>query len=107
MTEQNDLVTLVDEEGKEHNFVLLDILNVNDNDYAILLPTEPEFANSEPGGDEAIIFRIVETEEEHTLLAVEDEEEWETVAKAWEEINYDDGEEYDEDDEEEEEDEEL
>ncbi len=102
MTEQNEMIKLVDEEGKEHSFVLLDILNVNENDYAILLPTDPGFIDSESDDKEAIIFRIVETEEEHTLQAVEDEQEWEAVAKAWEEIEYsEDDEEYEDDEEEE------
>jgi uncharacterized protein YrzB (UPF0473 family) len=102
MTEQNEMITLVDEEGQEHSFTLLDILNVNDKEYAILLPTDPGFIDSEADGQEAIIFRIVETEEEHTLLAVEDEAEWEAVAKAWEEMELSDDD-YEEEDEEEDE----
>ncbi len=102
MTEQNEMIKLVDEEGKEHSFVLLDILNVNENDYAILLPNDPGFINNESDDKEAIIFRIVETEEEHTLQAVEDEQEWEAVARAWEEIEYsEDDDEYEDDEEEE------
>ena len=104
MTERpNDVITLVDEEGQEHGFTLLEILNVNDKEYAILLPDDPGLIDGESDGQEAIIFRIVETEKEHTLLAVEDEEEWEAVAKAWEEIEFsdDDYEEEEEEDDEE------
>ena len=86
MDRQDEILTLVDEEGVEHSFEVIDILQVNDKDYAILLPLEGEEAvDSEAGDDEAIIFRIVdEGEENQTLMAVEDEEEWELVASAWE-----------------------
>jgi len=86
MTEDDNKVTLVDEEGKEHSFLVLDILTVNENDYAILLPEGTDF-NSETDEQEAIIFRIVETEDEQTLLAVDDDQEWEEVSKAWEEVH--------------------
>lgn len=87
MSKQDEVLTLLDEEGKEHSFEVIDILQVNENDYAILLPLEEERElDSELGEDEAIIFRIVdEGEENQTLMAVEDEEEWELVALAWEE----------------------
>ena len=87
MSKQDEVLTLLDEEGKEHSFEVIDILQVNENDYAILLPLEDERElDSELGEDEAIIFRIVdEGEENQTLMAVEDEEEWELVASAWEE----------------------
>ena len=87
MSNQDDVLTLLDEEGGEHNFEVIDILKVNKHEYAILLPME-----AEEGGDldveegEAIIFRIVdEGDENQTLMAVEDEEEWKQVASAWEE----------------------
>jgi uncharacterized protein YrzB (UPF0473 family) len=87
LSKQDEVLTLLDEEGSEHSFEVIDILQVNENDYAILLPLEEEKElNSQIGEDEAIIFRIVdEGEENQTLMAVEDEDEWELVASAWEE----------------------
>ncbi len=87
MSKQDEVLTLLDEEGSEHSFEVIDILQVNENDYAILLPLEEEKElNSQIGEDEAIIFRIVdECEENQTLMAVEDDDEWELVASAWEE----------------------
>ncbi len=87
MEKNDEVLTLVDEEGSEHSFEVIDILQVNEQDYAILLPLDAEKTmNSDTKDDEAIIFRIVEEgEENQTLMAVEDEEEWERVASAWEE----------------------
>ena len=85
MTKEEEHLTLLDEDGKEHSYEVVDILQVNESDYAILLPVEGEELNSEGEDDEAIIFRIVdEGDENQTLMAVEDEGEWEQVAAAWE-----------------------
>ena len=87
MTQENDgVVTLVDEEGIEHDFVLLDIVVVNENEYAIMVPAEDaELENGEAEEQEAVIFRIDENEDgEQTLVAIDDEE-WDSVAAAWEE----------------------
>ena len=85
MTKEEEHLTLLDEDGQEHSFEVIDILQVNESDYAILLPVEGEELNSEGEDDEAIIFRIVdEGDENQTLMAVEDEGEWEQVAAAWE-----------------------
>ncbi len=103
MTEENnEILTLLDEEGQEHSFVVLDVLNVNDKEYAILLPAgdmEGMETGTDTGADgpEAIVFRIEETTEGQSLLVVEDEQELEEVARAWEEAY--EGEDYDEEDE--------
>ncbi|MCW3490409.1 DUF1292 domain-containing protein [Dethiobacter alkaliphilus] len=88
MTEEtrDDIVTLVDEDGQEHSFMVLDIIPVNENEYAILVPTEDGLINSESEEQEAVIFRIDEAEGEQTLTVVEDDDEWESVAQAWEEM---------------------
>ncbi len=84
MTQKDDVVTLFDEEGKEHNFEVVDIIMVNDKDYAIMLPLNEAEAVPEEE-EEAVIFRIEEeNDEDQTLVVVEDEEEWNLVAEAWE-----------------------
>ncbi len=80
MTEQDEIITLVDEEGAEHDFTVVDIINVDQCEYAILLPVEEE-------NDEAIILKFSHDEEGNELLVdIEDDEEWEKVADAWEEM---------------------
>ncbi|TEB06576.1 hypothetical protein Psch_00108 [Pelotomaculum schinkii] len=80
MTEQEEVITLVDEEGAEHDFTVVDIINVDGSEYAILLPVEEE-------NDEAIILKFTHDDEGNELLVdIEDDEEWEKVADAWEEM---------------------
>jgi uncharacterized protein YrzB (UPF0473 family) len=80
VTEQEEVITLVDEEGAEHDFTVVDIINVDGSEYAILLPVEEE-------NDEAIILKFTHDEDGNELLVdIEDDEEWEKVADAWEEM---------------------
>ncbi len=83
MEDREDVLTLVDEEGNEHLFSVVDLIKVEEKDYAILLPVE-ESEEVDGEGDEAVIFRVVQDDEGQALLAVEDEDEWQTVAAAWE-----------------------
>ncbi len=89
MQDKEDVLTLVDEEGNEHLFSVVDLIKVEEKDYAILLPVEESEESEEDEGfdgegDEAIIFRVVQDDEGQALLAVEDEDEWQAVATAWE-----------------------
>ena len=80
MTEQDEIITLVDEEGAEHDFTVVDIIHVDQSEYAILLPVEEE-------SDEAIILKFSQDEDGNELLVdIEDDDEWEKVADAWEEM---------------------
>lgn len=81
MSEQEEIITLTDDEGNEHEFVLIDVLKVEDSEYAILLPSEEE-------NDEGIILKIIEGEDGGELLVeIDDDEEWEKVAAAWNEMS--------------------
>lgn len=75
-----EMITLLDEEGQEHNFELINIMEVDQNEYAVLLPPEDD-------ATEAIVLKRGEDEEGNEILVdIEDEEEWEKVAAAWEEF---------------------
>lgn len=81
--EEEGIVTLVDEDGKEHDFVFIDSLEVEGQEYAVLSP----LTEDEEEGDEAIILKIVQDEKgDDILLDIEDDEEWEKVADAWQEM---------------------
>ena len=72
MTEQeNSWVTLVDEEGHEHRFNLLNIVEMDGVKYAVMVP---EVQPSEEE-EEAVIFRL-ETDEagEEVLVDIEDDD---------------------------------
>ncbi len=53
---EEDLVTLVDEDGKEHDFEIADIVEFEDKEYALLLP----YKSTDPEQDEVLIMRYTE-----------------------------------------------
>ena len=70
-----DLITLLDEDGVEHEFSLVEVLEVDQRRYAVLQPVV--------GGEEsetAVIFRM----EDDTLITIEDDAEFERVRQAFE-----------------------
>ena len=82
--ERDDIVVLTDEEGTEHQFEVVDFFNVQDKEYAILLPLE-EFDEDDEEG-EALIFRVEDDEDgSQILVEIEDDDEWERAAAEWEE----------------------
>ncbi len=87
--ERTDVITLVDDDGKEHDFAVVDIFPVQMKQYAILVPVRYDEETDEEELDlneDAFIFRIDVNEEsgEETLVEVEDETEWSIVAQEWE-----------------------
>ena len=97
----NDLVTLVDEDGNEHDFIIEDMFEYQDKRYAVLVPLILDELLEEEQEDnlEAYIFRIEQREGEDVLVEVEDEKEWEQVVSWWENLRQDLESELDEDEE--------
>ncbi len=75
MGENEDVITLLDEDGVEHEFSVVDVLEVNARRYAILQPLE---GAEEP--ETAVIFRM----EDDALVTIEDDAEFEQVRQAFE-----------------------
>lgn len=73
-----DTVTFEDEEGREHQFEILQILEVEDERYAILSVPDSE--------EEAVALRLQADEEGEHLVPIEDDEEWNRVAEAWRQV---------------------
>ncbi|MFC5703509.1 DUF1292 domain-containing protein [Cohnella faecalis] len=70
---------VTDEEGNEHEMVLVYTFETGDRAYAVLLDrNDPE--------DDGVIFRIEEDGEDEVLVNIEDDEEWERVMKVYEEL---------------------
>ena len=70
-----DVIKLFDEDGVEHEFSVVDVLEVDDRRYAVLQPVV--------GGEEAetaVIFRM----EDDTLVTIEDDAEFERVRQVFE-----------------------
>lgn len=85
MQNENDEIVLVDEEGVEHTFTLVDVVMVDDNRYALLEPTEPD--DDDEGG--AYLFRLVTEDGEDRLVVVEDDAEFDRVVAVLEEFDED------------------
>jgi uncharacterized protein YrzB (UPF0473 family) len=85
--EEYPILVLVDDEGVEHNFELLAELEIEQDVYRVLIPLEEEGASDEDEEIEVIILKVVHDEEGNEFLSdIEDDEEWERVADAWQEL---------------------
>lgn len=70
---EDNIIILNDEDGKEIRFEFLDLIDYDDEQYVVLLPTEEE--SDEPG--EVVILRVEDTDQdsdEESYVSVEDEE---------------------------------
>ena len=76
----NDIVTLVDENGKETEFEIVDSLVTDNNEYFALIPTETAENLSEDDG-ELVILKVVEENGEEFLEPIEDDQEYESIAE--------------------------
>lgn len=84
----HDFITLSLDDGTELQCVVLDIFTVDDKDYIALQPIEGE------EDDNVFLYRFIQDDDEPQLLNIEDDDEFEAVADAFEEIL--DAQEYDE-----------
>lgn len=78
---KEDIVTLVDEDGNEHEFAVVDIIEVDDKEYALLMPAESEGEGDEDSED-VLVLRF----EDDSLVMIEDEAEFNKVVKYLEEL---------------------
>ena len=72
----DNIITLTDEEGKESNFEFLDLVELDNEEYVVLLPVDDE-ESEEPG--EVVILKVEDSdddsdEETESYVSVEDEE---------------------------------
>lgn len=78
----SETITLIDENGVEHEFEVEAFLDVDEEKYAVLIPLAEEYA------DEAVIMRFgVDENGEDVLFDIESDEEWERVADAYDNCN--------------------
>jgi len=81
----NSLVSVLDDEGNEHQFELLDAIETDEGRYVALLPiyTEVEAALEDDG--ELVILEVVNDNGDDLLVPIEDDEVFETIADAFQE----------------------
>jgi len=82
--ELDNIVVLTDEDGNDAEFEFLDVVQVDEKDYVILLPVD------EIDKGEVVIFRIEGEGEEESYIGLEDENEAEKVFQAFKEKAKDD-----------------
>ena len=70
--ELDNIIVLNDENGNEVNFEFLDLVELDGEEYVVLLPTDE--SDEEPG--EVVILQVedTESEDEESYVSVEDEE---------------------------------
>ena len=71
--ELDNIIVLNDEEGKEVEFEFLDLVELDGEEYVVLLPIEDEESEEE---GEVVILKVEDTEneEEESYVSVDDEE---------------------------------
>lgn len=79
MEEKENVVILTDEDGVDSEFEIVTILNVDNNEYCVLYPVDSE-------DDDAIVLKLIQDDKGDDMLTeIEDDDEFEKVAEAYEE----------------------
>ncbi|MDI6618642.1 MAG: DUF1292 domain-containing protein [Clostridiales bacterium] len=82
MEENENIITLLDDDGKEIQCEVIDMFEFNEKEYAVLLPEEE---------DDPYILRVDKDEDGNEVFAVIDsDDEFEKVADAYDELLEDD-----------------
>ena len=76
--EENQLIETVDEDGNVINFELYDIVEVDGQEYALLLPAEEEDDSDEA---EIVIMRLTKDGEDYIFETIEEDDEFNKVAE--------------------------
>lgn len=73
--ELDNIITLIDDNGEEVKFECLDIVELDSEEYVVLLPIEEEETDVEDAG-EVVILKVEDTDSEDTesYVSVDDEE---------------------------------
>lgn len=75
--EELQVIKTVGENGEEIELKLLDIVNVNNVDYVLLLPADEE-ADEEA---EVVLMRLIKEGDEYLFETIDDDDEFNEVAK--------------------------
>ncbi|WP_101696178.1 DUF1292 domain-containing protein [Clostridium minihomine] len=79
-----DVLTLVDDEGNEHEFEVLDVIDNDDGCFYALLPTFDDPQDSVESEGTYYIFEAIDQDGEQQLAEVEDDELLERLAELFE-----------------------
>ena len=68
-----DLITLIDDEGQEHEFEIIDELENDDGHFMALVPTQQDPEEMASEAETYYIFEVIEEDGEEQLQEVEDD----------------------------------
>ena len=74
--EENKIISMMDEDGEKVDFELVEIIELDENKYALLAPIGDE--------EDAFVYKIETVDGKEQYIAVEDEEEFERVLEEYE-----------------------
>lgn len=69
-----DLLTLIDDDGHEHEFEIIDELETDDGHYMALVPTQQDPEDLSSDAETYYIFEVIEEDGEEQLQEVDDDE---------------------------------
>ena len=81
----NDLVSVLDDEGNEHQFEVLDAIETEDGRYVALLPVYSDAEEAIEDDGELVILQVVEENGEDLLTPIEDDDVFDEIAGIFEE----------------------
>ena len=79
-----EIYTLQDEDGKEHEFELIATSEMNGNEYYAMIPADE--SDKEDEYCEYVVLKVVMENGEKTLVTVDDDEEFDTVADYFDDL---------------------
>ncbi|MBP5426391.1 MAG: DUF1292 domain-containing protein [Clostridiales bacterium] len=94
--ERDDILVLIDEKGEEVEFEYLDTIEMDNNEYAVLLPVDDEDEDEEAETEEVVILKLDKDDNgEDSFVSVDDEAELQKVfavfkKKVQEQYNFED-----------------
>ena len=89
INEEDMLIVLTDEDGKEMNFVVIDAIQLDElGQYVMVSPADAEIPEDEDESEqEVLILKVIQGEEEDVFVTIEDEDELDAVFSEFERRN--------------------
>jgi uncharacterized protein YrzB (UPF0473 family) len=81
----NNIVSVLDDEGNEHQFEILDAIETDDGRYVALLPIYSDAEEAIQDDGELVILEVVNEEGDDLLVPIEDDETFDEIAEIVEE----------------------
>lgn len=66
--QDEDIITLTDENGNDVEFLLLDVVEYNNDDYMVMIPLDDEEIEDDDEQDEVVILKVIRRRRRRNLL---------------------------------------